>query len=147
MQDPFYYEVSERGLMPAFYIGDLRDSNPSGTSFQFATTARARNTGAISAASGGTSRCETGLVGPRGFLDSDFVAKRWYKGTTSDTANGSGTLLATVTTVGVWTATIAAAATTAGDKIYTEYDVLDPFDGVTVLTVRCKPGDGVTVGA
>jgi hypothetical protein len=141
-EEPFTYEVSERSRVPAAFIGTLVDASNSDSAVYFNTNYRPRVTGAISQAAGGTLRWETGYTLPRGLLNTDFTAKRAYKGTSANTAVGSGTLIATVTTT-AWTTTIAAAAVTTGDIIWGEIDILCPITAQT-RTVRCRLNGAVT---
>ncbi|AHG47903.1 hypothetical protein RLEG12_18705 [Rhizobium leguminosarum bv. trifolii CB782] len=142
--DFFAYLVSERGQYPAAYLGDVKDGN--NVVFFATNSQRIRMSGTISAATGGTARVDPGLWVPRGATEADFQARRFYKGTSSDTAVGSGTLLGSVNGSS-WTLAIAGGAAAQGDIIWSEIDLLDPFDGTTVLTRRCALADALTVAA
>lgn len=100
------------------------------------TRASGTKTGAyntFSAAVGATVRVEPGLWNQEGFLESDFAARRVYKGAYTDTGAGTGTLLATLTT-NTWTYAVGAAAATDGDYIWTEVDCANGIGGT--VTVR-----------
>ncbi len=137
--DPFAYLVSERDRVPAAFLGKLADGNGG---LQFTTNYRMRLSGTISQAAGGTLRVETGYVVPRGLLNSDFVARRIYRGLVTDTALGSGTLIATLSGTD-WTNTFGAAVVTTGDRIHVEIDILCPITGL-IVTERSIGTDALT---
>lgn len=137
MERPFAYRISNRTAAAPAYIGDTKDSN---NSLILNTNWRLRPTGTISQAAGGTIRVEPGSWNLFGLTEADFVERRIYKGTVSDTAVGSGTLIATLSG-STWTNTFGAAAVTTGDRIFVEVDC---NNGVgSTVTAR----SGVTVTA
>lgn len=143
-EEPFTYEGSDRGVVPAGYMGDA--SGVGGTPLPFfGNNYRARLTGTYSEGTGGTIRIETGMVQPEGLVNADFTRRCIYKGTSSDLAAGSGTLMYTYPTPAVWSAVLAAGLATGGQILYAEYDITDPTSG-TVTTVRSRlTTDSLTV--
>lgn len=139
IERPFIYLVSERTRHAPVYLGNLANSNSSALVFTL-TNHRLRATGTVTQAGGGTVRVETGIWAPRGLTETDFIERRIYKGTVSDTGVGSGTLLATLAG-STWTYAIAAGGTSTGDRIYVEVDVDNGVGGtitarsVTTITV------------
>jgi hypothetical protein len=132
----YAYLISERTRHGPTYLGDVKDAN---NSLLVGSNQRLRPTGTISQAAGGTIRVEPGLWTPRGLTEADFAARRIYKGTTSDTGVGTGTLLATLTGSN-WTSTLGAGAVTTGDRIYVEVDANNGIGG----TVTARSSTTVT---
>ncbi|HEX8470360.1 MAG TPA: hypothetical protein VF633_04555 [Brevundimonas sp.] len=143
---PFTFEGSDRGAVPAAYIGGTIGTGGTPVVF-FGNNYRARLSGTYSATTGGTIRLETGMVQPEGLTNADFTRRAIYKGTSSDTAAGTGTLMHTYASAAVWSAALAGGLATAGQILFAEYDITDPTSGV-VTTVRSRvTTDSLTVAA
>jgi hypothetical protein len=98
-------------------------------------------TGSVTQAAGGTIRVEPGTWGPFGLTETDFVERRIYKGTSSDTGVGTGTLIGTISG-STWTKTFIASDVSTGDKIWVE---VDANNGVgSTVTARCAVANVVT---
>ncbi|MBV2147873.1 hypothetical protein KRZ98_06160 [Sphingobium sp. AS12] len=140
IEQPYAYLVSDRDKGLPVYLGELQ--NGAGGLY-FSSNFRMGLTGAVSAASGGSPVVRPGTWNLRGFTNSDFVARRIYKGgTAGQTGIGTGTLLATLSG-STWTASIAGGATTAGDLLYVEVDCNNGIGP----TVTYRSVLAVTVGA
>lgn len=139
LERPAYWKPSNRTAAAPRYIGDTVTSSGGA---MLGANFRMQPRGTVSAASGGLVRVEPGQWNLFGFTETDYLERRIYKGSAGDTAIGSGTLLATLSG-STWTYTIAAAATTAGDRIFVEVDC---NNGVgSTHTARSKTT--LTVGA
>lgn len=129
-EQPFAYLVSDRQKGAPVYLGELQNA---GGGMIFSTNFRMGLTGAVSAATGGSPVIRPGTWNLRGFTNSDFVARRIYKGggsggVTGQSNLGAGALLATLSG-STWTASIAGGAAAQGDLLYVEIDCNNGIGG------------------
>ena len=142
---PFTFEASDRGSVPAAYLGNSKSVGGTVQTF-YGSNYRARLSGSYSAASGGTVRMETGIVLPEGLTNADFVERRIYAGASTDTAKNSGTKIHTFTNPAQWSIALAGGLAIAGQILWGEYDLKDPTTG-TIITVRTELTSSLTVAA
>jgi hypothetical protein len=136
---PFTWIPSNRTAAVPVYLGEIQDS---AGNLILSTNYRMRPTGSFSASTGGTIRVEPGTWNLFGLTETDYAARRVYRGGSGGLAGlGTGTLMATLSGAN-WTVNPAAQGT-AGELIYVEIDCNNGVGG----TVTYRSVLTVTIGA